>query len=155
MSPPISPETIIVRALRHQETSLPTSTPCSLDLLGQAIATQFRCSYLPSLLSKTHPTRQNKGLSVDDRNSELEGIYTFTSAVPITATSPFLLIDDLLTTGATARAILDALRQKFPSCSIRIFTLAKVGYTVAPTHQYPLMGNTYRLEKETGWKQSC
>jgi ATP-dependent DNA helicase RecQ len=155
MTPAISPDTIIIRALHHNETSLaaPAPAPAPLDLLGEAIAAQFNCGYLPSLLAKTRPTRQNKGLSVEERFTELQDAY---GVAPRSITSPsFLLIDDLLTTGATARVIIDALRRTFPACPIRIFTLGKVGHSTAPGKQFPLMGYTYRLDKETGWKQTC
>jgi predicted amidophosphoribosyltransferase len=200
IKPPLSPDTIIVRALHHLETRVTPSTLSSLDYLGQAIAAEFHCTYLPSLLTKTRPTHPNKGLTVDQRNAELQDIYsantdptlafrptpatdpTLASQTPTDPTStsrtpakpplapqiptdptpapqtpptPFLLIDDLLTTGATARMIIGALRLQFPSCPIRVFTLGKVDHEAGLNHRPPLAGNIYRLDDTAGWKQSC
>jgi ATP-dependent DNA helicase RecQ len=178
MEPPLSPDTIIVRALGHQETSIHTPPlQTSLDLLGQAIATQFHCRYFPYLLIKTRPTRPNKGLTVEQRNAELQDVYSVaaqttsttlpaqtTSTTPVDPTPaiwaaptppPFLLIDDLLTTGATARTIISALRLQFPARPIRVFTLGKVTQEAGLNHRSPLVGTIYRLEGTAGWKQSC
>jgi predicted amidophosphoribosyltransferase len=167
ISPALSPDTVIIRALHHNETSLaePVPAPSALDLLGHAIATQFNCRYIPSLLTKTRTTRQNKGLSVEERYTELQDTYCVATDTPhpagdgpstgLAPSTPFLLIDDLLTTGATANAIIDTLSRTFPACPICIFTLGKAGYSAAVSQQFPLMGYTYRLDKETGWKQSC
>ena len=119
---PPSSETILVRALGHRETSLRDARPTSLDLLCQTLARDFDCRYSPTLLSKTSETPANKGLSRQERTAQLLDVYsadlsTLTTppaasvaattdlpTIPATAPTPsipFLLIDDILTTGAT------------------------------------------------------
>ena len=46
-------------------------------------------------------------------------------ATPLSSNPPFLLIDDILTTGTTMRMIIRPLRHNFPLSPIRIFTLAR------------------------------
>ncbi len=146
---PLSPDTIIIRALRHDETQVhepslssapvpssppPSSPPpYSLDLLGQALATCFQCQYLPSLLVKSHPTTSNKGLTRDQRDLELINVYSINpEALPLSDAAPFLLIDDILTTGATIRSIIHVLQQSLPDNPLQIFTLAKVDHIPYP-----------------------
>jgi ATP-dependent DNA helicase RecQ len=162
---PISPGTIIIRALRHDETQVhesppssptpfsPPSSPVSpspppycLDLLGQALATRFQCQYLPSLLCKSRTTLSNKGLTRDQRETELKKVYYINpEALPLAASPvsahptspsnpPFLVIDDILTTGATIRAIIHTLHQTFPLSPLQIFTLAKVDHAPDTNH---------------------
>lgn len=149
----LPPDTIIVRALHHKETSPPQDQPTSLDLLGQALSGHFRLSYQPALLHKTRPTNTVQGLTRSQRQAELQDVYfintnafipapssanpstpapsaptTITPAPSSAALTPpasILLIDDILTTGTTIRMIIQALTTSFPTCSIRIFTLAK------------------------------
>jgi len=135
---PLSPDTIIIRALRHDETQVQGAPSSSLDLLGQALSTPFQCQYLPSLLRKSRPTLNNKGLTRDQRETELNDVYSIaTENLPLAMASspattphlpippPFLLIDDILTTGTTARTIIHTLQQSFPLSPIQVFTLAK------------------------------
>jgi len=138
---PLSPDTIILRALRHDETEipqssqfappgsslfpLPTTKPTPLDLLGQNLASTFNSQYLPSLLRKSTTTLSNKGLTREQRETQLQNIYSIT---PLPNTQPILLIDDIFTTGATTRAIIHALRQSSPHHPIEVFTLAKATY---------------------------
>ncbi|MBS1664809.1 MAG: hypothetical protein JST68_27430 [Bacteroidetes bacterium] len=114
----LSRDTVILRALYHNETQVRPDTP--LDRLSQAIADQFHCRYLPSLLHKTRPAQSNKILNQEERQNELRNIYRFTAKPPLTPHTPLLIIDDILTTGSTIRAIIDIL----PPSSIGIFTIA-------------------------------
>lgn len=167
---PLSPDTIILRALHHDETEvtqtsqtqsppspqpaqpqtsqtqspqpaqhqtshpgpspslfpLPTIKPTPLDLLGQNLSTTFSCQYLPSLLRKSKTTLSNKGLTREQRETQLQNIYSIT---PLPNTQPILLIDDIFTTGATTRAIIQALRESSPNNPIEVFTLAKATYS--------------------------
>jgi predicted amidophosphoribosyltransferase len=165
----LSPDTIVLRALHHDETTLPptrTSFPTALDIFGDALAHRFGCPYLPSLLLKSRPTRPCKELSREQRLTELRDIYSVDpaslSSLPILPSSvetapslppplSFLLIDDILTTGTTMRMIIRALRRQFPRCPIRIFTLARSDYDPALNLSSPLHGQNYHLEAGAGW----
>ena len=140
-----SADTIILRALRHDETTARTDFLSALDLLGQRLAIRLNCRYLPALLTKSRTTLSNKHLSRTDRRSQLQGVYHLTTDVPttgapnpsttepphfITPSTPFLLIDDILTTGATMKAIILTLRTAYPSCPITAFTLTRAANTV-------------------------
>jgi predicted amidophosphoribosyltransferase len=164
------PDTIIIRALHHNETRPDPNHPTPLDLLGQTLSTHLYFPYKPGLLLKTRPTSINQSLTRPQREAELRDVYAINPSAlenPLTspatsnqsvlqnpvadpsspettlptptapnqqspekATAPLtpssiLLLDDILTTGATALVILKTLKAAFPACTITIFTLAK------------------------------
>jgi predicted amidophosphoribosyltransferase len=134
----LTPDTIILRALHHDEMIAGPIFPTALDFLGYALAGHFGCRYLPSFLRKSRPALPCKELSRRQRKTELRGIYSLdptarqmiaapslSPAAPLPTTPPFLLIDDILTTGTTMRMIIRALRRTFPLSPIQIFTLAR------------------------------
>jgi predicted amidophosphoribosyltransferase len=140
---PFSPDTIILRALRHDETTARIDFPSALDLLGNSLATHLRCRYLPTLLSKSRPTLSGKYLTRRGRRSQLQDVYQLISTPPspmsgaadpapgahnLTPSTPFLLIDDILTTGTTMRALIGTLRRHYPECPIKTFTLTRADY---------------------------
>jgi predicted amidophosphoribosyltransferase len=174
---PLTPDTIILRALHHDEMIAGTKFPAALDFLGHALAGHFSCRYLPSFLRKSRPVRPCKELSRRQRKTELRGIYSLdptarqmiatpalspavphvanpsanplatappaSSAAPPTPNPPFLLIDDILTTGTTMRMIIRPLHRAFPLAPIRIFTLARANDDPLPTtdNPPPIAGN--------------
>jgi predicted amidophosphoribosyltransferase len=124
-----APDTIIVRALRHDETTARMDFPSALDLLGENLALQLRCHYLPTLLTKSRTTLPNKHLTRRERRSQVQDVYHVATPLPAIAPStPFLLIDDILTTGTTMRALIRTLRRHFPACPISTFTLTRADY---------------------------
>jgi predicted amidophosphoribosyltransferase len=125
---PFSPDNIILRALRHDETTARMDFPSALDLLGNSLATRLRCRYLPTLLAKSRPTLSNKHLTRHQRRSQLQDVYQLITNPGITPSTPFLLIDDILTTGTTMRALISTLRQHYPACPIKTFTLTRADY---------------------------
>jgi predicted amidophosphoribosyltransferase len=135
----LTPDTIILRPLHHDEITV-SVFPTALDFLGHSLASHFGCRYLPSFLRKSRPARPCKELSRRQRKTELRGIYSLDPtarqmiaipailphvAAPPAPDPPFLLIDDILTTGTTMRMIILPLRRAFPHSPIRIFTLAR------------------------------
>ncbi len=138
-----SPDTIIIRPLRHDETTARPDFPSALDLLGQSLASHLRCRYLPTLLSKSRPTLPNKHLTRRERSSQLRDVYQLTATLPSAGApisapdTPFLLIDDILTTGTTMRALISTIRRDRPNCPIKAFTLTRADYTQLAT---PLSG---------------
>jgi predicted amidophosphoribosyltransferase len=124
-------DTVILRSLRHDETRVRPEFPGALDLLGKSLAVAFGCRYLPSLLTKSRSTLPNKFLSRGERRAELRQVYRFTPIPDLLPPStPFLLIDDILTTGTTMRALIRAVRLRSASGPIRVFTLTRAANTV-------------------------
>ena len=158
---PFSSDTIIIRALRHDETNVRPDFPSALDLLGHSLALHLRCRYLPTLLIKSRPTLPNKYLTRRSRRSQLQDVYHvtpdhsfLTSSAPdhsfltsptpdqplLTSSAPdqplpapsppFLIIDDILTTGNTMRTLINTIRRDYnPASPIRTFTLTRAGYS--------------------------
>jgi predicted amidophosphoribosyltransferase len=148
---PLSPDTIVLRALGHDETSAGLGFPTALDILGEKIATRFGCRYLPSLLLKSRVTLPCKHLLRRQRLDELRDVYAITATPPPLTSPPFLLIDDILTTGTTMRMIIRALRAHFPACPIQIFTLGRADYDPGFNQSAPPQGQNYHLEAGSGW----
>jgi predicted amidophosphoribosyltransferase len=126
---PFSPDTLILRALRHDETTPRMEFPSALDLLGHSLAGRLHCRYLPTLLTKTRMTLPGKHLTRTQRRSQLLDVYQLTTTLSdLSPSTPFLLIDDILTTGATMRALIRTLRDHYPDCPITTFTLTRADY---------------------------
>jgi len=148
---PIPPGATLVRALHHNETVIPVS-PTALDILGQRLAARFQYHYHPQLLQKARTTQPVKSFAKPQRVEELQGIYSIN--LPYAATLPqnppghWLIIDDLLTSGTTIRAIVQAIRHPFPDAPISIFTLTRAD-TSSPTPS--LKGQNYQLEQGQDW----
>ncbi len=145
---PILPQTTIVRALHHDETAVLLDHPASLDRLGAALAARFHSDYRPSLLRKQRPSRPIKGFSKEKRTDELRDLYYMEELLPA---GPILILDDILTTGATVAAILAALLPCSPRSSFTIFTLARATYEASPNESLPLKGQNYQLEPGMDW----
>ena len=127
---PIPPDTIILRALRHDETTARMDFPSALDLLGNSLSTRLRCRYLPTLLTKSRPTLSGKHLTRHERRSQLQDVYKVAAPTPtFPPFTPFLLIDDILTTGTTMRALISTIRHHYPDCPIKTFTLTRADYS--------------------------
>lgn len=124
----LPPDSVIIRALRHKETLPISDPPSSLDHLGQALSVQLDAPYHPHLLYKTRATLINQGLTRQQRSSELQDVYQVDPATLLpraNAPTSILLLDDILTTGATILSILQTLTNGFPNCTVTVFTLAK------------------------------
>ncbi len=176
-TPILPPGRIIVRALHHEETILrEDSPPTSLDKLGSALALRFKGHYRPTLLHKSLPTQEIKELSKEQREAELQGLYSLhpspigpspispspigpaASTLPAPAipslrqTAPsFLIIDDILTTGTTMKMIIDAILRSYPEANLCIFTLAKADYDTSFNKSTPLQGQNYQLAPGRNW----
>jgi len=147
---PIPPGATIIRALHHHETIV-SPTPSSLDLLGEQLAHRLQHHYHPRLLQKTHPNQPVKLFSKPRREEELQGLYHIdTTTLLPNPPGHWLIIDDVLTSGATIRAILQAIHQAYPQTIINIFTLTRA--TASLPHPTPLKGRHYQFEEDnTTW----
>ena len=113
---------IIVRALGSSEIFAHTGTP--LDHLGGTIANDFGARYLPKHLSKARQNRSLKYLSAAEREQEMAGLYSFTNYGAVSGDN-ILLIDDVVTTGTTLKAIYTAITRSCPNVNVYFFSLAK------------------------------
>lgn len=151
---PIPPGATIIRALHHYETTV-SPTPSSLDFLGHELAHRLRHHYHPQLLQKTQPNRPVKLFSRPRREEELQGLYridaTHTSLLP-DPPGHWLIIDDVLTSGATIRAILQAILQAYPQSTAPVDILTMARATANPTLHPTLKGRHYQFdEDDTTW----
>ncbi|MDO6432052.1 hypothetical protein Q4E93_15730 [Flavitalea sp. BT771] len=147
---PLPPGATLVRALHHNETAIPDS-PTALDLLGQRLAARWQYQYHPRLLQKARTTRPVKSFAKPQREEELQGIYSvnlaYAASLPQNPTH-WLVIDDILTSGTTIRAIIQAIRHPYPDAPISVFTLTRAD-TTTPT--LSLKGQNYQLEQGQDW----
>src|SRR5215831_16539858 len=77
-------------------------------LLARALARSTRLGLHPTLLRRVRATRRQVGLTEAERTENVRGAFAVTGTLP---RSPVVLVDDVLTTGATARAAAAALRE--------------------------------------------
>jgi len=152
----ISPGTTVVRALHHNEITIP-DPPVPLDLLGQQLADRFHLCYHPRLLFKAHSIRPVKAFGRPRREEELQGLYAIDAAYAA-ATFPeglpkhWLIIDDILTSGATIRAIIQAIQLSNPaSASFTIFTLTRAELSIPSHSPTSIKGLHYQLEQGADW----
>lgn len=138
----IGPDDIIIRALSHRETC---STSVSeernpLAKLARGIAGNFDCAYLPELIHKRKATRRLVGLSRDNRWKEAGNSYTVDKALLPASPRSVWLVDDVITTGSTARAIWKALLGVMPNVDFNVFTLARTAWTADANEALRLEG---------------
>lgn len=111
-------DSIIVRALGHSEQVARINT--SMDILGRTLAEKFDAQYIPSLLRKNGKTTKMTRLKRNERSEAILDRYSFSG----NDSKEILVIDDILTTGATICAIAKAIRKISKSCTIKFLTLA-------------------------------
>ncbi len=151
---PIGRETVILRPLHHMETTIDPMRPASLDLLGDAMAERFGCLYRPTLLSRSGNMPEIKWLGREQRISALRGAYRLTGELPGGTGTQWLVLDDIVTTGATMNAVMESLMARlspFEKPSLLAFSLAKAGYDPSLNLFNRLQGRNYQLEQGASW----
>jgi predicted amidophosphoribosyltransferase len=146
------PDTILIRALASYEKRSSPQTRTALDQLGAAIALKVLLNWKPSLLEKHRTTRPHKNLAAADRWKEVRDVHHISEHAIKPGTHHFLLIDDILTTGATVVSIIRLLKSFFPAATCSVFTLAKSDqYSTLNTH-LQLASAGYTWEQGAGWQ---
>jgi hypothetical protein len=126
---------IIVRALGAAE--LKASPNIALDRLCVAIAGGSGAAYEPERLEKEKavPALTSLGGRLA-RQKELDGVYRF-DASGLASAVKVLVVDDIVTTGATLEAISRAITQALPGAVVTCFALARVEAQLQNRHIDP------------------
>lgn len=114
---------VIVRALSSKELSASGKSP--LDRLGAEFAQRIGCPFAPERLKKVRLAAPVKNAGIREaRDKILKNAYEF-DATGLGETSRLLIIDDVVTTGATFAAIAAAIHAKLPQAPLTYFALAR------------------------------
>jgi predicted amidophosphoribosyltransferase len=114
---------LVIRALMSHELIIGDMGSGSLDRLGTSLAGVFGCDYDPGVIYKRRHTVAIKSLNILQRQAALDGIYAFNRS-GFESLKRILIIDDIVTTGTTARAIALPILQAFPNAEINVFAIA-------------------------------
>lgn len=144
-------QTTIIRALSHQELTVINPPYTSLDILASRLAFQCAGQYLPQGLVKQRPTIPMKMLSRAERKKELHHVYTVGQKLISSSCRAILVLDDILTSGSTVGAIIEALNAVVTNKSISVFTLAYTEKYASLNDQLNLESYTYQWDHVSGW----
>jgi ATP-dependent DNA helicase RecQ len=119
----------IVRAFGHKETEVSSTGPeLPLDTLGLKLGQSLNTIYSPHYLEKSHTLEKSTNQSAKEREQQVRGVYSVDPNIKESIDNDkltFLVIDDVLTSGATTREITRALSSVYPKARIYIFTLVR------------------------------
>jgi hypothetical protein len=123
---------LIVRALGSAEEMATGTAP--LDKLCKAIAKCSGATYAPDRLRKTSSVRALTTLGGRVmRQKELDGVYEF-DGNGLPKSQKILLVDDLVTTGATLEAATEAIKKADAGADVLHFVLARVEAQAQNSH---------------------
>lgn len=114
----------ILRPLHSHETYIRCEAPTPLDRLGWSLATVFDCLYTQDVLQKIRTTQPVKSLTIEQRVAELNGVYRIDTKNYDFNNQKLLIIDDVVTTGATVCSIISTILKAFPLAKINVLSLA-------------------------------
>lgn len=120
----------VVRAFGHAELDASTNTT-PLDLLGARLAASIGADYRPDCLHKSRSLVKSTMCSEKERAQQVLGVYSATPSIAVSQEDSgptFLVVDDVLTSGATTGDIVRALSGAYPRARVFIFTLVKTLY---------------------------
>lgn len=118
---------LLVRSLSHDElkVNLNTDFRTPLGYLCARTAKLLRSRYAAGMICKTGITPPLKGLSRDERQNAVKDIFKVADGFNRRRFKQFWFVDDVITTGATARAVWKALLEFYPDIDFRVFALAR------------------------------
>lgn len=142
-------EAYVIRAFGHDELVHNSGRNESLARLTVKICNAIQGTYVPNFLEKTRNTKKLAYLSKAEREDEVYRVYRFTS--PDRDPKQVLIIDDILTSGATIRSIIAAVLSATPSVKISVFTLAYTAQHGVDNSDVSLKGKSYQWQPNDGW----
>ncbi|MEK7604323.1 MAG: hypothetical protein AAB442_00785 [Patescibacteria group bacterium] len=95
-------------ALREKERGYNQVTEVVRKALCELGPNAERFTLIPELLTRTRETRSQVSLPREERLVNMRGAFTVTA--PLDSAATYIVIDDVITTGATLQAAIDALR---------------------------------------------
>ena len=122
---------LVMRVLGSKE--LVANGTKSLDRLCVELARLKGVKYQSNYLRKIHATPELKYLSAADRKLALKGVYVFENEDDLSG-KKVLLVDDVITSGSSTRAIVEAIKLKAPAAKVILFALAKTSHDKFNTH---------------------
>ncbi|MGO3161894.1 MAG: ComF family protein [Sphingobacteriaceae bacterium] len=142
---------IIVRALGHQETAiLRRSDPKPMDVLCRHVADKVGCDYVSDLLRKKRKNVKLRGLSRLECERTLENGYEL-APVFGRGDKRVWIVDDVVTTGSTIRAIAAALGKLYTSVGLSAFCRARTDGYSGLFERGVLQGEHYGWDMQGGW----
>jgi ComF family protein len=100
---------------------------CALDFLRKSHP-EWKLTLAPSTLMRLRATESQAGLTARQRRLNVRGAFSVSDPSAVTL-KHILLVDDIFTTGATARAAAQALARA-GAASVWVATLARAGRTI-------------------------
>lgn len=122
---------LIVRALGHTELeSKDERVP--LDVIAESVSKRTASKYIPKLLRKRALTRKSTTLGQSERLHEIDKKYFVDPEMKsqyLSESKSVLIVDDVMTTGATTREIIRAIHEVSPGSKCYVLTLVRTSYS--------------------------
>lgn len=123
-----------------------------LDYLGNRLALALGWKYTPALIRKLWPTQKAHQLfSKEQRSDEFLNNYILNENFGYMKDTPVLIVDDIVTTGITMTAILNAFNDRCIPENLTTFSFAKTGYEPGFNQQLQIKGDLFTYDHEKGW----
>jgi predicted amidophosphoribosyltransferase len=128
---------VVVRVLGRNELMAGGDKP--LDELCRAIAyKEGTAVYRPDILRKCRTTRSLIELGgAANREREVSGVFRVDPRISVRSGSTILVVDDVVTTGSTAYAIAEVLRDAFRGAKVVLFALTRTDRHSPNSHLNP------------------
>jgi predicted amidophosphoribosyltransferase len=136
----------VMRALGHDETAAGERN--SIGRLCERLLVEAGLHDARSALCKKRATSKLSMMPKRQRFEETFGNYFVDDVIP---SNRLLIVDDILTSGATMTAIINAIRKRVPSISIKIFTFAFCDPLSEINESISLHGYNYSWQSIKGW----